>query len=125
MKREIKTQKVNKHPQKKQPTIIDNRTPPENRPDVAIRTVVYVEVGNAETQRVKQLVEYVSEMYKGNRGGIHYILPIRHGKIGADIFFEQEWLKVIKSICVVDDTGNIVLKDGAKDIRVSRETIND
>ena len=124
MKREIKTQFVGKKAPKKQPTIIDNRIV-DQKPDVAIRTVVYVEVGNMESKRVQQLCAAVSEMYKGNRGGIHYILPIRNGKIGADIFFEQEWLKIIKTICVVNEAGDIVLKDGAKDIRVSRETIND
>lgn len=120
----MKSQIIVKPKATKQATIIDERTQVSAPPDVACRTVVYVEVGGMETSKVQALVSAVSDMYKGNRGGIHYILPIRNGKIGADIFFESEWLKVINSICTVED-GKIVLKDGAKEIRVSRETIND
>lgn len=124
----MKKQVVPKRIAKKTVTIIDERTPsppPPVSPDVAIRTVLYVEAGSMQSYQMAQLVSQVSEMYKGNRAGMHYILPIRNGKIGADIFFEEEWLKVVRAICEVDADGMIVLKDGAKEIKVNRETIND
>ena len=120
----MKKQIVTKQKQLKTVTLVDNRTKPEQPADVAVRTVLYVEVGNMDTQQVASLVSQVSQMYQGNRGGIHYILPIRNGKIGADIFFESEWLKVAREICTVQD-GQIQLKDGAAQIKVTRETIND
>jgi hypothetical protein len=56
------------------------------------------------------------------KGGIHYFLPIRHGRIASDILFEEEWLKVVNETCEIKD-GKIVLKDGAKEVVVIRQRI--
>lgn len=120
----MKRQVIARQKPEKTVTLIDNRTPPPEPVNVAVRTILYVEVGGMDSNQVANLVSQVSQMYTGNKGGIHYVLPVRNGKIGADIFFESEWLKVVREICTVQD-GQIQLKDGAKDIKVTRELIND
>lgn len=121
----MKQQKIIRNVQPKTATVIDERKQTVDSPDVAIRTVLYVEVRDMPSEQVTQLVGMINENYKESRGGIHYVLPVRHGVIGSDIFFEQEWLSVINKICEVNQSGEIVLKDGAKSIRVTREYVND
>jgi len=125
----MKQQQVNKKSAKPGPQIIDNRQRaiPEIQidPSVAnlpLRAVFYVEVGDMETLRIQLLVKEINRQYTGARGGVHYVVPIRHGKIGTDIVFEQEFLDVVNKMCEVKD-GQIVLKDGATEVNVVRETI--
>lgn len=119
----MKKQVLQKKIEHKKAIVIDERktAPPK---DVACRTVLYVEAGSLNTAQLQDLCSRVSEMYFDNRGGIHYILPVRNGKITADIFFEEEWLKVVREVCEVDAEGQIVLKNGAAEIKVTREFIS-
>ncbi len=115
------------------PKIIDNRQPkvvpppPSVDPAVAnipLRTVFLMEVGDMETAKVQLLVQEVNAVYRDNRGGPHYVLAIRHGKIGSDLVFEDEWLAVVRDTCEFDRESNqIVLKEGAQQCRVVRTMI--
>jgi len=118
----MKKQVLQKKIEIKKAIVVDERKA-EPVKDVACRTVLYVEAGALNTSQLQDLCSRVSEMYFDNRGGIHYILPVRNGKITADIFFEEEWLRVAREVCEVDQTGQIVLKNGATEIRVTRESI--
>lgn len=125
----MKQQRINRKDPNKKPTIIDERKP--NIPNINIdptvanlplRAVFYVEVGDMEPMRVQYLVAEASKMYNALRGGIHYVIPMRHGKIGSDIVFEQEFLNVVHQVCEIKD-GAIGLKDGAKECVIVRQQI--
>lgn len=116
----MKSQTFSKNQPKKTIQVIDNRVPREGQ---EMRTVLYVEAGNMPIESFRELVSEVSKSYKSNDKSLHYILPVRNGKIGAEVFFEKEWLEVVKKTCVVNEAGEIVLKDGAKDVLVRREYI--
>lgn len=113
------------------PQIIDNRQPksiPQPEPvdpavaHLPLRTVLLMEVGDMEPAKVQLLIQQANEMYEGYRGGIHYVLPVRNGRIRSDIVFESEWEKVVRDTCEVKD-GQIVLKDGATECNVVRQSI--
>jgi hypothetical protein len=123
----LKQQKINR--QKSKSSIIYERIeesegiePPAPKDDVPVRAVVFVEVKDMTSSQVGQLLAQINQSYKNARGGIHYIIPIRHGKIGADILFENEILEFVNKLCEVKD-GNIVLKDGFAQINVVREIV--
>jgi len=116
----MKSQVFTKNQPQKRVQVIDNRVPKEGQ---EMRTVLYVEAGNTPIESFKELVSQVARSYEGDNRSIHYILPVRNGKIGAEVFFEKEWLEVVKKTCVVNEAGEIVLKDGAKDVLVRREYI--
>ncbi len=128
----MKQQYVGKKNQKSVPQIIDNRQHKEhNIPDIKIdpatankpvRAVFYVEVGDMEPLRVQLLIQEINKQYSNARGGVHYVVPIRHGKIGSDIVFEKEWENVVRQTCEIRD-GQICLKDEAKEVCVIRESI--
>lgn len=120
----MRKQVIQKKVEPKRAIIIDERKPVPAPPDVACRTVLYVEAGALNTAQLQDLCARVSEMYLNNRGGIHYILPVRNGKIAADIFFEEEWLRVVRDMCEVNSNGEIVLKNDAAEIQVTREFIS-
>ncbi len=114
----------------KAPQIIDNRSPkPLDLPPVdqatanlPLRTVFFMEVGAMEPAKVQLLIQQANEMYEGAKGGIHYVLPVRDGKIRSDIVFEGEWLAIVKETCEIKD-GQIVLKDGASECQIVRNSI--
>lgn len=123
----MKQQHVQKKIAKAAPQIVDQRKReiPEIVPsttNVPVRAVLYVEVGDMEPLRVQLLVQEINKQYVGARGGVHYVIPIRNGKIGSDIVFEQEFLDVVNKICEVQD-GKIVLKDGATEVQIVREVV--
>jgi hypothetical protein len=113
--------------EKKGPEIIDTRTPPptpeipHSTSDLPVRTVVYTEVGDMERLRVQYFLKKISEGY-GGRGGQHYVVPVRHGKISTEIMFESEILDMVKQICEVKD-GEIVLKGGAQECLIVRQNL--
>lgn len=82
-----------------------------------------VDVKDMTPPQVQVLVQQINNMYSGNKGGIHYVLPIRHGKISSDLIFECEILEMIKKICEVDAHGEIVLKNGATECQIVRQNI--
>lgn len=125
----MRQQKIIRSDQKKKPIIHDDRQhkiPELNlnplAADIPVRAVFYVEVGDMDQIRVQLLVSEVSKLYTGLKGGAHYIIPVRHGKIGSDIVFEQEFERVVQEVCEICD-GKIRLKDGAKECQIVRQQI--
>jgi len=122
----MKQQKIEKKIPQKQVEIIDERPPSEPQmtdaaSNIPIRTVIYMEVGDMERERVLYLVKQISATYENSRG-THYVLPVRHGKISGDIAFEKEWEDTVREAFEVRD-GQICLKEGAKEVRIIREHI--
>lgn len=116
---------IKKDKKKKGPEVIDNRTPKPVDPEVSkvpVRSVTYMEVGTMEKARVLRLISDMNKEYEGMPGGFHYVIPVRDGKLGTDMEFEAEFLSTVNKMCEVKD-GQIVLKGGATDCRVVRETI--
>lgn len=124
----MRQQKISREKPKKQPKIVDERQPsplPALDPAIAnkpVRTVVYVEVGNMENERILHMVKEINKLYDKSHGK-HYVLPVRNGKLNTDMVFEQEWLKVVKDTCEVNDEGEIVLKGGCEDVHVIRQKV--
>lgn len=90
--------------------------------NVPVRTVNFVEVGSMNNQQITILLDQLNKTHDTAKGGIHYIIPIREGKIGTDILFEQEWLNVVHQTCEIRD-GQIVLKNGATEVKVIRQVV--
>jgi hypothetical protein len=126
-----KSQKIERRKPKNTATIVDNRTPQQlntqySNPEVAnapVRTINFVEVGDMEGKQLQLILQRLNATHDTAKGGIHYFLPVRHGKIGSDIVFEEEFLKVVKQVCEVDESGLIQLKDGATEVTVVRRRI--
>lgn len=127
-----KSQKIQRSKPKVGPVIYDERPPrtPEVPPtqidpakaNAPVRTINFVEVGDMVGKQLQLILQRLNETHDTAQGGIHYFLPVRHGKIGSDIIFEEEWLKVVNETCEVVD-GEIVLKGGAKEVVVIRQKI--
>lgn len=126
-----KSQKIERRKPKNTATIVDNRTPQQlntqySNPEVAnapVRTINFVEVGDMEGKQLQLILQRLNATHDTAKGGIHYFLPVRHGKIGSDIVFEEEFLKVVNQVCEVDESGSIQLKDGATEVTVVRQRI--
>lgn len=132
----VKVQRIEKPKDKKKPLVVDERR--ENLIDslspqkfdneilktinAPIRTAIYVEIGDSNQQQVRELLTALNQAYEGNEGGIHYIVPMRHGKLNTEIEFEQEFLETIRKICTINN-GQIEFKDGYKETIVIREKI--
>lgn len=119
----VKPQKINRQ-KKKECTVV--RSEPKINPKFAnapVRTVHFVEVGNMSSHQLNEMRKMLAQSHNAARDGIHYVLPVRDGKIGPDIIFEQEWLAVVHKTCEVNEQGEIVLKGGAKNVRVVRDKI--
>jgi hypothetical protein len=120
-------QHIQRSQARKGPEIIDNRPPPPAPeipaivPDLPLRTVVYTEVGDMERLRVQYLLKQLSEGY-ADRGGRHYVVPVRNGKISTEVMFEHEILDMVKQICEIKD-GEIVLRGGAQECQIVRQSI--
>jgi hypothetical protein len=126
-KKEVHTQKIDNKKGKKLPPTIEYEYPKtiEIDPKYAnapVRTVFYVEVGNMAPDQVSLLSAAIADQYKNAKGGIHYIMPVRDGKLGPDVIFEEEFLKIVDKICEIEN-GAIVLKDGAKEVYVIRQKL--
>lgn len=90
--------------------------------DLPVRTIYYVDIKDMDATRYGMLLEEVNRGASKLKGGVHYIIPVRNGKLGTDIEFEAEFLKTVNNLCEVKD-GQIVLKNGAQEVRVIREQI--
>lgn len=126
-----RAQRIERKKQQAAPQIIDTRQPkplPEMAPvdpavaNLPLRTVFFMEVGDMEPARIQLLIQEAGKVYDAMRGGIHYVLPVRHGRIGSDLVFEAEWERVVRETCEVRD-GKIVLKDGAAACNIVRQSI--
>ena len=123
----MRQQPINKNTSKKSMKIIDERQPLDISEDptaskIPVRTVHYVEVGNMNQQQITLLLQQVNNSFKSAKGGVHYVVPIRNGKIGSDVIFEKEWLKVVKEICETKDN-QIVMKNGAQEVQIIRQRV--
>lgn len=128
----MKQQKIERNKgRNKKAVVIDDRTPkvpeaPVLDPAVAnkpVRLVNFVEVGDMAANQLQYMMQELNATYDSAKGGLHYFLPVRHGKIGTDIVFEQEWLDIVNKTCEVNEDGEIVLKGGAKDVHVVRQQL--
>jgi hypothetical protein len=136
----VKSQKIVKTKTKPGPIIVDDRPPPEPtlpqkaiNPETAnapVRTINFVEVGDMVGKQLQLILQRLNETHDTAKGGIHYFLPIRHGKIGSDIVFEEEFERVGRELFeVVNQEGKpiegtqIRLKGGAKDVVVIRQKL--
>jgi len=125
----MRQQRITKNKPVTKVQVIDQRQkeiPIEHlNPEIAnapIRTVNFVEVGGMSRQQVMILLDQLNKTHDTAKGGIHYVIPIRDGKIGTDILFEQEWLDVVRKTCEIQD-GQIVLTGGAKQVTVIRQVV--
>jgi hypothetical protein len=126
----MKSQHIPKKESKKTVQIVDNRTPRVEPPAInvhsankPVRCVNFVEVGDLDRKQVQLMVQELGQLHSTAQGGIHYFLPLRHGKLNTDIIFEKEILTdLVDKLCEVQD-GKIVLKDGAKDVEVIRRQL--
>lgn len=124
----MRQQRITRHKDKPKPTIINEKQMAaltKEKPsgaDLPVRTVYYVDVTNMSQEQYVALLEEVNRSAKNLKGGAHYIIPVRNGKIRTDIAFEAEFLKVVNEMCEVKD-GQIVLKNGTQDVIVIREQI--
>lgn len=130
---EMKQQKIEKNQSsaKKHTVVIDDRTPKIQQDqgydpqfaNMPVRMINYVEVGDMAPNQMQFMIQELNKTYNSAKGGLHYFVPVRHGKIGTDIEFEQEWLETVRKTCEVNENGEIVLKDGAKEVHVVRQSI--
>jgi len=127
----VKSQRIKNKSKKPGPTIISERVP-KGPPAITldpkyanapVRAVNFVEVGGMEPHQVQLMLNELAQMHDTARGGIHYFLPVRGGKIGSDIIFEEEWLTLIRQLCIVNEDGEIDFKDGASEVLVIRTKI--
>jgi hypothetical protein len=135
-----RSQKINRRKPKRAPIVQDERTPrqPEvpqlsidpAKANAPVRTVNLVECGDMQGPQVQLLLQRLNQTHDTAKGGIHYFLPVRHGKIGSDIVFEEEFEAIGRKVFeVVDEQGNLIenasirLKGGAKDMTVVRKSI--
>jgi len=95
-----------------------------------VRTINFVECGDMVGKQIQLILQRLNQTHDTAKGGIHYFLPVRHGKIGPDIVFEEEFEKIGRELFeVVDEQDNpienvsIRLKGGAKDVVVIRRSI--
>lgn len=129
----MKQQRISRNQPKKQAVVIDERSHMPAEPqalqidpaiaNLPLRTVTYVEVGSMEPAKVQLLMQEINAVHANAKGGIHYVIPIRNGKIGTDIVFEQQFLDVVKDVCEVNGAGEIVLKNGATDCNIIRNKV--
>lgn len=135
-----KSQRIKRSKPKRGPIIYDERpVPVPEIPEVllnpatanaAVRTVNFVEVGEMVGKQLQLILQRLNTTHDTAKGGIHYFLPVRHGKIGSDIIFEEEFEKIGQEIFeIVDQDGNVIenadirLKGGAKEVVVIRQKI--
>lgn len=132
----MKQQKINRPKSNNGPIVYDQRPPKQvealdlSKANGPVRAVNFVEVGDMVGKQIQLILQQLNSTHDTAKGGIHYFLPIRHGKIGSDVVFEEEFERVAENIFeVVDDNGNIIqnckirLKGGAKEVTVVRQKI--
>ena len=126
-----RAQRIERQKRQAAPQIIDTRQPkplPETAPvdpavaNLPLRTVFFMEVGDMEPARIQLLIQEAGKVYDAMRGGIHYVLPVRHGRIGSDLVFEAEWERIGQEVFEIRD-GQIRLKEGAQACNIVRQSI--
>jgi len=130
----MRQQKIDRKKSKKQVQIVNQREAeldtsnieiPNIDPKYAnqpVRAIYFTNVDGMDAIQIRLMLQELNRMFDGAKGGVHYMIPVQNGKIGQDIVFEEEWLSVVNKTCEVKN-GEIVLKDGAKDVHVIRQNI--
>lgn len=125
----MKQQNINRSKPEKRTIVVDERKKVTNLTDTNIqtankpvRTLNFVEVGDMDQKRVQLMVQELAKKHDTARGGIHYFLAVRNGKLMTDMAFEHEILAFVNKICEVQN-GEIALKGGAADVEVIRRKI--
>lgn len=122
----MKQQKIVKNREEKKPLIINEKHQAliegKASSDKPIRAIYFVEVGGLSPSQVRDLYAALNADWVKAQGGVHYVIPMRDGKVTGDIFFEQELLGVINKLCEVKN-GQIALKDGHQDVIVIRKSV--
>ena len=90
--------------------------------DLPVRTIYYVEIQDMDASRYGMLLDEINRAASKLKGGAHYVIPVRNGKIRTDIAFEKEFLDVVHQVCEVKNN-EIVLKNGAQDVIILREKV--
>jgi len=124
----MKSQKINRPVETKQTTVLSEKTPkpiPDIQPTTKypLRVINFVEVGSMGGGQIQLLMQELNATYDRAQGGVHYFLPIRNGKIGSDIVFEEEWTKIARETLEVNEDGEIQIKNGARDCEIIRRKI--
>lgn len=122
----MKSQPVKKETPKKHTVVLSDKKPkvappPKVPPGVTLRTIHFIEVGDLQPQQIQFMVQELNATYNPAEQGIHFVIPVRNGKIGTDIVFEEEFLKVVHETCEVREDGEIHLKGGAREVQVLRQ----
>ena len=121
--------KSKKPPHRRLPVVDDQRPKSKilprscerGNPNIPIRTVMYLEIQDmpaTDAQRVAAMMLKQLEIEHP-----HYVVPIRYGKLTTEFEFEGEVLQTARKLCKVNEKGEIVLKDGAKEVDVIRKKI--
>lgn len=123
----MRQQKIIKSTAKTKPTIINNKQlaaaeKASQGSDKPVRTVYYVEVSQLTASQIDILMTEVGKHASTLKGGAHYIIPVRNGKIRTDIHFEAEFLQTVNKLCEVKD-GQIIMRGGAQDVIILREQV--
>lgn len=112
---------INRQPARKEVEVINEKVERMvTSKDERVRVVVYVETAGMDNARIYHYMKKLNEAYK-DAVGTHYVVPVRDGKLSTDLQFEQEFLKTIRDICVVNKEGQIDFKDNYGDVVVIRE----
>lgn len=132
------SQKIIREKPKQVPVIIDERKPKTANnlvvdpatANIPVRAVTFIEVGDMSPAHIQLMLKELSRTYDTAKGGIHYVLPARHGKIRSDILFENECEQIGKELFeAVDENGvpiegaTIRLKGGSVEMQVIRQTV--
>jgi hypothetical protein len=117
----MRTQEIEKAEAQPNTVVIDNRTKKAEELAPNARVVHYVEMKDMDPKQVILLMQEIADTFSGSKDQ-HFVVPIRHGKIGSDIEFEHEFLATVNKLCEIKD-GTIALRDGARDIIVTRDKV--
>ena len=118
----MRSQRItNNIPPKKEITVINEKVERLVRdPSELIRVVVYLETNGMDNARIYHFIKTLNESYKDCKG-THYVVPVRNGKLLTDLQFEQEFLKTIRDLCTVDNSGQIIFKENYGEVTIIRE----
>lgn len=122
----MKPQKVVKNKDAKKAVVINEKHQAliegKSTSDKPIRAVYFVEIGSLSPAQVQSLYTQLSSAWAKAQGGMHYVIPVRNGKLSGDIVFEKEILNTINALCEVKD-GQIALKNNYEEVVVIRTLI--
>lgn len=122
----MKPQKITKNKDAKKPVVINEKHQAliegKSTSEKPIRAVYFVEIGHLSAAQVQSLYTQLSSAWAKAQGGLHYVIPVRNGKLSGDILFEKEILDMVNKLCEVKD-GQITLKQNYEEVVVIRTQV--